>query len=146
VLKLLLLKSTDSSLEPPTNELTTGKGWHLCVHFVSIFVLSHSLYSHFTITLDSRKDKTDNIFMTMNWSHLELSPSQGGQLSQESSQRVTRLLPPCDNFPELEQTTRPPAWPRLLASPVMRPTRPHLWLNCLTMHTFCPLLPVLLST
>jgi hypothetical protein len=54
--------------------------------------------------LDSKKDKTDNIFMTMNWSHLELPHSQRGQLSQESSQTGTRFLPPGDNFPELDQT------------------------------------------
>jgi hypothetical protein len=36
--------------------------------------------------------------------------------------------------------TRPPAGPRLGALPVMTPgpTRPYLWLNCLTMHTFVP--------
>jgi hypothetical protein len=115
-LKLLLLKSTDS-LTWAHKLLKVGKAWHLCLHFVSVFALSLSLYSHFTITLDSKKDKTDT-FMTMNWSHLELPPSQWGPLSQESSQKRTRLLTPGDNFPELDQTTRPLASPRLTAPPV----------------------------
>jgi hypothetical protein len=117
------------------HKLKTGEDWYPCIHFVSVFALSYSLCSYFAKTLDSRKDRTDNIFMTMNWSHLELPPSQWGQLSQESSQIGTRLLPPGDNFPNW---TRPSAWPRLLVPPVMRPTRRHPWLNCLTIHTFVP--------
>jgi hypothetical protein len=37
------------------------------LHFVAAFALSHPLSSHFTITLDSRKDRTDIIFMTRDW-------------------------------------------------------------------------------
>jgi hypothetical protein len=54
--------------------------WHACLHFVSVFALHHFLYSRFIITLDSKSDRTDNIFMTINWGHLELPPSQWGQL------------------------------------------------------------------
>jgi hypothetical protein len=139
---LLLLKSTDSLLES-INSLKTGKAWHLCLNFVSVFALAIL----FTVILQSPwiPKRTKHIFMTINWNHMELSSSQWGQLSQEFSQTGTRLLPPGDNLPELDQTTRPPSWPRLQALPVMKPTRPYLWLNCLTKHTFCPLLPVLLS-
>jgi hypothetical protein len=68
----------------------------------------------------------------MNWSHLELPASQRGQWSTQTG---SRLLPPGDNF---QNWTRPSAWPTLPAPPVMRPTKPHLWLDCLTMHTFVP--------
>jgi hypothetical protein len=37
-----------------------------------------------------------------------------------------------------QEPTRQPAWPRLLTPPVMRPTRLHLWLDCLTMYNFVP--------
>jgi hypothetical protein len=73
--QIAFLKSTDCLLGP-TNSLKTGKAWHLCLHFVSVFALSRSLISYFTNILHSRKDKTDNIFMTMNWNHLQLPSSQ----------------------------------------------------------------------
>jgi hypothetical protein len=44
-----------------------------------VFALSHSLAGCFTTTLDSKKDRTDNTFMTRNQSHLELLPSQWEQ-------------------------------------------------------------------
>jgi hypothetical protein len=81
------------------------------------------------------KDRTDNIFMTMNWSHLELPPSQWGQLSQESSQTGARLLPPGDNF---QNWTRPPAWPRLLYQLQL-----YLWLRLFNNAYLCPLSLVL---
>jgi hypothetical protein len=56
--------------------------------------------------------------MTMNWSHLELPPSQWRQLSQESSQTGTRLFPLGDNFPELDQTT----WLTKIAGPTSHET------------------------
>jgi hypothetical protein len=34
---------------------------------VSIFVLCHSLCSHFAVALDSRKDRIDHIFVSRNW-------------------------------------------------------------------------------
>jgi hypothetical protein len=71
----------------------------------------------------------------MNWSHLELPPSQWGQLSQESSQIGTRLPLQVITSPNW---TRPPAWPRLPAPSVVRLTRLYLWLNCLTMHILVP--------
>jgi hypothetical protein len=40
------------------------------LHFESVFALNHSLCSHFAITLDSRKDITDTIFMAMVRNHL----------------------------------------------------------------------------
>jgi hypothetical protein len=79
-----------------------------------VFALSHSLYSPFTVTLHSRKDRFENIFMTMNWRHLELPCSQWRQLSQEFSEKGTRLIPQGDNF---QNRTKLPAWPRLTAQP-----------------------------
>jgi hypothetical protein len=74
--------------------------------------------------------RTKLIIALWQWTgaHLELLPSQWGQLPQESSQAGTRFLPLGDNF---QNWTRPPASPRLPAPPVMTPTRPHLCLDCL---------------
>jgi hypothetical protein len=41
------------------------------LHFVSVFALSHSLCSHFAITLGSRKDRIDNIFMARDRNYLQ---------------------------------------------------------------------------
>jgi hypothetical protein len=49
------------------HELTESrrKTWHAHLHFVSAFALSHSLCSHFAITLGSGNERIgDNIFMT----------------------------------------------------------------------------------
>jgi hypothetical protein len=89
--------------------------------FVSVFALQpfslKSLYNHF----DSKKDRTDNIFMTMNWSYLKLPPFQWGQLFQESSQTGPDHLPDQDCMPTSHENNQTTAdW------------------DCVTIHAFVP--------
>jgi hypothetical protein len=52
------------------------------LHFESVFALSHSLFSHLASSLESREDKTDNIFMMWNQNCPQQKPSFGWTILQ----------------------------------------------------------------
>jgi hypothetical protein len=59
-------------------------------------------------------------------------PNQSNPLKQEPDYSLQVLT--SQNW---TKCTRPPAWPRLPAPPVIKPSRPQLWLG-LFMHNFVP--------
>jgi hypothetical protein len=51
--------------------LKTGEVWHPCLHFISIFALSHSLYSHFAPWIPERSELITSLWQGTETSHKE---------------------------------------------------------------------------
>jgi hypothetical protein len=92
------------------------------LHFVPVFALGYSLYSHFAVTLEFRKDRADGIFLTEDWDYpWRWSLHMIDHLLGSMTPTTTSLKPLWDN----DQPDHTCDW------------------DCSTMHTSRALTPVL---